>query len=75
MMEDPLAEVKEIYSNFGWEMTPQTLEKMQHHVQNNKRHKYGKYTYNLQEMGITKEDVKEHLAEYIEYFSARENLL
>ena len=69
-----MAAVKEIYANFGWEVTPHMIENMQRHMQENKQNKYGKHTYNIEDMGITKEDVKQHLSEYIEYFAAEENL-
>ena len=34
-VKDPVAAVKEIYANFGWEVTPPMIENMQSHLQEN----------------------------------------
>ena len=74
-IKDPLTTVKEIYANFGWDLTPEVMENMQCYLEENRQHKYGKHTYNIEDMGITKDDVKKLLSEYIEYFSGEEHLL
>ena len=75
MVKDPLAGVKEIYAHFGWEVTPQMMENMQRHIEENKQHKLGKHNYNLEDLGVSDEDIQEIFADFIEHFGAKENLL
>ena len=75
MVKDPLASVKDIYFNFGWEMTQEAEESMKSHVQENRQHKLGKHTYSLADFGISENDLKETMPEYIAHFGANENIL
>ena len=67
--------MKDIYSNFGWEMTQEAEENIKSHVKENRQHKFGKHAYNLADYGITENDLRETMPDYIEYFGAKENML
>ena len=75
LVKDPLAGVKEIYAHFGWEVTPQMMENMQRHIEENKQHKFGKHKYSLEEMGVSEDDLKEIVPEFLDYFGEKENLM
>ena len=67
--------MKDIYSNFGWEMTQEAEENLKSHMQENRQHKLGKHTYNLADFDITENDIREFMPEYIDYFGKREDML
>ena len=68
ILKDPLEAVRDIYENLNWEVTPQMMENMQRHLEENKQHKYGRHIYDLEKYDITEEHVRDQLSEYIEYF-------
>ena len=65
LMEDPIEVVKQIYSHFGYEFTKEYEESLLAYLKNNGAHKYGKPVYSLDELGLTKEQVGQEMAEYI----------
>ena len=75
MIRDPLASMKDIYSNFGWEMTREAEDNLKSHIQENRQNKSGKHSYSLTDFGITENDLKEAMTEYVGYFGVNENIL
>ena len=70
-----MAVVKDMYSHFGWELSSEGLEHMQGHLEENRQNKLGKHSYNIAEWGITEDDLKDTLPEYLEFFGTKENML
>ena len=68
MMKDPIAAVKNIYSHFDMQLTPEAENAMQTHIKGNPKNKHGKHEYSLDDYGITDADLKETFAEFLEYF-------
>ena len=68
MVKDPMAAMKDIYSHFGWDMTPETERSMQNHMEENRQHKLGQHKYSLEQYGITEQEVKDNLTDFLEYF-------
>ena len=69
MVKDPLAAVKKIYSTFDYTMTPETEETLKQHMAENKQHKHGGHKYSLADFGLTEDDIKRDMKEFIEYFN------
>ena len=70
-----MAIVKSIYSHFGWKLSSECLERMKGHIEENRQHKLGKHLYNIADWGITEDDLRETLPEYLEYFGTKEKIL
>ena len=74
MVKDPLATVREIYSHFDWELTAEAEANMRLHMEQHKQHKLGGHKYSLEEYGISDDEVRENLADFLEYFGQKEKL-
>ena len=70
-MKDPLGAVRKIYSHFGLPWTEDTENAVKMHLTTNPKDKFGKHKYNLEEWGITEEDIKETFNELQEYLDSR----
>jgi hypothetical protein len=75
MVKDPLAEIRNLYSHFGWPLTPEIEAGMKKHMEENRQHKHGAHKYSLEEFSITEEELRENLSDYLEYFGKEEKLL
>jgi hypothetical protein len=68
-VEDPMAAVRGIYRSFGLELNEATERSMQEYVAANPQKKHGAHRYSMEEYGLTPEQVRERLADYIERFN------
>ena len=75
MVNDPLATMRNLYSQFGWELTPEAESSMQLHLEENRQHKHGKHKYSVEDYGITEEELRDNLSDFLEYFEGDEKLL
>ena len=70
-----MAAMKSLYSHFGWDLSAETEKCMRDHMQEYTQHKLGAHKYSLEEYGITEDEVRENLTEFLEYFGQKEKLL
>jgi Sulfotransferase family len=68
VMRDPIAEMKKAYQHFNEPVTAQAEAAMQAFMQNNQQGKHGKHTYQLEDYGLTKEQIRAHFKDYVERF-------
>jgi len=75
ILNDPIGLVKRIYAFFDLELTNDTLTRMQHFLEENKRDKHGKHTYTLGMFGLRAAEEAPRFSEYYETFGVeRENV-
>lgn len=68
---DPMGTVEQIYTHFGYQMTPEFRENMRQHLEENRQHKFGKPDYSLEGFGLTEAKVNETFAAYNQAFRQR----
>ncbi len=68
-VSDPMGTVRRIYENFGEPLTPHAETAMQAFLAGNPKGKHGKHEYDLAEFGLTRNQVRQEFADYIERFS------
>ncbi len=64
LVADPIATVREIYEEFGLELTAEKEARMSKVLKNHKRDKYGIHKYHLESFGISREESGEAFADY-----------
>lgn len=64
-IENPMAEIREIYSHFGRELTAEGERAMADYLANRPREKYGKHVYSPEQFGFTDETYKPVFAAYV----------
>ncbi len=67
-VEDPLETARGIYAYFDLDLRPEVSQALQQHVRDNPQNKHGAHTYSLDEYGLSPEQVRERLSDYIERF-------
>jgi len=65
---DSLGTVEGIYHHFELPMTPAAREALEAHVAANPKGRHGKHEYQLEDWGLTKDDVSARFAPYVERF-------
>ena len=68
VMRDPIGEVKKAYQHFNEPLTAEAATAMQAFMDNNPQGKHGKHTYQLEDYGLTKEQIRAHFKDYVERF-------
>jgi hypothetical protein len=68
VMRDPIGEVKKVYKHFNEPVTAAAETAMNAFMQNNPQGKHGKHTYQLEDYGLTKEQIRSHYKDYVERF-------
>lgn len=68
-VRDPIATVKAIYDHFDESFTPEAELAMDSYIADNPKGKHGSHTYELEEYGLTKDEVHSRFSEYIERFA------
>ena len=70
VVKNPIETIKQIYSYFGWDLTPETIDLIRKHREANEQNKHGKAEQPKGEKyGVSDEDIKENLKEFFEFFS------
>ncbi len=65
---DPLGSVRQAYAHFGEPLTPEAEAAMQATLDANPQGKHGKHEYRLEDYGLSRGQVHEHFADYIERY-------
>lgn len=68
-VRDPLGTVHRIYDHFGEPLTAEAEAAMTAHLAENGQGKHGKHSYSLEEFGLSKQEVRDRFAGYIERFA------
>jgi hypothetical protein len=65
---DPEPVVRDLYTYFGFELPPETVEAMRRHAEGHRKDRHGKHEYSLQMYGLNEAAVRDRLAAYIDRF-------
>ena len=60
--------MRELYTYFGFELPPETVEAMRKHAEGHRKDRHGKHEYSLQMYGLSEAAVRDRLAAYIDRF-------
>lgn len=69
LVKDPIAVIKDIYKNFGYEFTPEFEENIRTYLENNPKGRHGKFEYSLSTFNLSNQDVEREFKEYEEKYS------
>lgn len=64
---DQMACVRKIYQRFGWELSNEAVQKMEHFLAQNPKDKYGVHAYGLEQFGLTEKGINQMYARYIDF--------
>jgi hypothetical protein len=74
LLDDPMAQVRRVYSWLGWELTPDVADVMQGFRDHNPQHKHGEHRYQLADFGLDAGEQRSAFETYTERFAvARED--
>ena len=65
---DPMGVIRSAYRHFDLRLTSEAESAMQRHVSENPRGKHGAHSYDLEQYGLTPEQVRDRLSGYIDRF-------
>jgi len=65
---DPLAMIQRIYQYFGMELTGIAYQRMKSYLRANPQGKFGKHRYNMDDFGMSKDDITNRFSEYCKKF-------
>jgi len=68
LIADPVATIGDIYRRFGWDFTPQSADAILGWLRDNPAGKHGKHRYDLDDFGLTVDDIRDVYADYIEAY-------
>ncbi|CAF1533296.1 unnamed protein product [Adineta ricciae] len=68
LIKEPIATVRRIYAHFGLRWTQEFETAMYTWLRDNPQGKQGRHTYNLSDIGLTREDIGSRYAPYIHLF-------
>jgi len=68
LIADPVATIGDIYRRFGWDFTPQSADAVLGWLRDNPAGKHGKHRYDLDDFGLTVDDIRDVYADYIEAY-------
>lgn len=69
LVSQPIAEMEKAYAHFGMPFSGETRAAMQAVLDANPQGKHGKHEYRLEDYGLTRDQVHEHFAGYIDRYS------
>jgi len=67
-MADPIGSVKGIYSHFDQELSPEGETALRKWQDDHPQHKHGKHDYSKQDIGVSRDEILERFATYMDYF-------
>jgi len=65
---DPLGEVAKVYARHGLDFTPEAREAMAAYVAANRKGRFGAHRYDIRDLGVAVDEVRERFAFYYEAF-------
>lgn len=68
LVSDPIGEMKKAYARFGKPFTAEVEAAMQAVLDENPQGKHGKHAYSLEDYGLTRDQVYDHFADYIDRY-------
>ncbi len=66
-VKDQLGTIKDIYDQYGWEMTKEAEEKINRFIKENPKDKNGVHEYSLEDFGLTEKYINKKFERYIEF--------
>lgn len=66
---NPMSVVRAIYRRCGLTLQPEVERRMLQWLEENPQGKHGEHRYNLDEFGMTENDIREHFSEYMKRFN------
>lgn len=66
--DDPVAVIERIYEKAGRKMTPGAIEGCKNYNESRPAHHWGKYSYTLEEYGLSEDAIKARFSEYLKIF-------
>jgi hypothetical protein len=70
-MADPIVAVKKIYAHFGRELSDDGERALRDWQENNPQNKHGKHEYRREDVGITRTQILDRFAAYMDYFGMK----
>jgi len=64
---DQIATIKEVYDQFGWELTNETLARFKAFLKENPKDKNGAHIYSLEDFDLTEEYIEQKFSRYIDF--------
>lgn len=74
-MDQPLKQIEAIYSQFDLELAPETRTRMQHYLATHTTEQHGSHDYRFEDTGLDKEEERERVNEYQDYFDVKMEVL
>lgn len=68
LVEDPIGTIQKLYSDLDLKLEPEVEREMTSWLKENKKNKYGRHVYSLEQYHLTSADIGEVWAEYLENF-------
>lgn len=65
--QDQMHIVDRVYARFGWELDEKSRARMREFLRREEKDKHGKHEYSLEQFGISRREVRERYANYIEF--------
>lgn len=69
LVKDPIRTVQNLYTRFGYELSPSTETEMRKYLDQNPQHKRGVHHYTPEQYGLTPEMIKEAFSDYCAHFN------
>jgi len=69
LITDPIREVKKIYAYFHFDYSSELERRMLDWLANRPKNKHGRHQYSVQQFGLTREEIDQDVADYVEAYS------
>ena len=64
---DQISIIKEVYNQFGWELSNEVLDRFKAFLKENPKDKNGAHIYNLEDFDLTEEYIEQKFSRYIDF--------
>lgn len=68
LVRDPIGTVRQIYNQFGYELSHEMERNLHQYISDNVRYKHGQYSYSLEEFGLDSNQISTKFQNYLEMF-------
>ncbi len=65
---DPIGTMRKLYAHFGEELGDAAEARMRHYLETKPKDLFGKHVYNIEDYGLTKDQIRSHFADYVRDF-------
>lgn len=72
--KNQMSVVDSVYSRFGWELQPEDRARMEQLLQRERRGKHGVHQYSLAQIGVTRPELDNRYAHYLDFLEAYDGL-